>query len=43
MVQTQIYQLTKVHKDLLANASREKHAYEIRTRSGIATHDLLFF
>ena len=42
MVQTQIDQLTKVQKDLLVNASREKHAYEIRTRSGIATQDPLY-
>src|SRR4051794_20285924 len=28
MVQTQIYQLTKVQKDLLVNTSRVKHAYE---------------
>jgi hypothetical protein len=34
MVQTQIDQLTKVQKDLLVNASREKRACEIRTRSG---------
>src|SRR4051812_47289396 len=32
MVQTQIDQLSKVQKDLLVNASREKHAYEITTR-----------
>ena len=41
MVQTQIDQLTKVQKDLLVNASREKHAYEIRTRSGVSTQDPL--
>src|SRR3954462_3396457 len=39
MVQTQIDQLTKVQKDLLVNASRKKHAYEIRTRSGATTQD----
>ena len=27
---------------MLVNASREKHAYEIRTRSGIATQDPLY-
>jgi hypothetical protein len=37
MVQTQIDQLTKVQKDLLVNASREKHACEISTRSGAST------
>jgi hypothetical protein len=42
MVQTQIDQLTKVQKDLLVNASREKHAYEITTRSGAATQDPLY-
>jgi hypothetical protein len=31
MVQTQIDQLTKVQKDLLVNASREKNACEINT------------
>src|SRR3954463_16624174 len=35
MVQTQIDQLYKVQNDLLVNASREKHAYEIRTISGV--------
>ena len=42
MVQTQIDQLTKVQKDLLVNASREKHAYEISTRSGATTQDPLY-
>src|SRR3954469_22574735 len=42
MVQTQIDQLTKVQKYLLVNASREKHAYEIRTRSGATTQDPLY-
>src|SRR4051794_30836486 len=42
MVQTQIDQLSKVQKDLLVNASREKHAYEIRTRSGVTTQDPLY-
>ena len=42
MVQTQIDQLTKVQKDLLVNASREKHAYEISTRSGASTQDPLY-
>src|SRR3954464_14010145 len=42
MVQTQIDQLTKVQKDLLVNASREKHTYEIRTRSGAITQDPLY-
>jgi transcription termination factor NusB len=37
MIQTQIDQLTKVQKDLLVNASREKHACEISTRSGAST------
>jgi hypothetical protein len=37
MVQTQIDQLTKVQKDLLVNASREKHACEISTISGAST------
>ena len=42
MVQTQIDQLTKVQKDLLVNASREKYAYEISTRSGASTQDPLY-
>src|SRR4051794_25138130 len=42
MVQNQIDQLSKVQKDLLVNASREKHAYEIKTRSGVTTHDPLY-
>ena len=42
MVQTQIDQLTKVQKDLLVNASREKHAYEITTRGGVSTQDPLY-
>src|SRR3954452_4973305 len=42
MVQTQIDQLTKVQKDLLVNASRQKHAYEIRTRSGATAQDPLY-
>jgi hypothetical protein len=42
MVQTQIDQLTKVQKDLLVNASREKHACEISTRSGATTQDPLY-
>ena len=42
MVQTQIDQLIKVQEDLLVNASKEKHAYEIRTRSGVATQDPLY-
>jgi hypothetical protein len=42
MVQTQINQLTKVQKDLLVNASREKHALEISTRSGASTQDPLY-
>jgi hypothetical protein len=42
MVQTQIDQLTKVQKDLLVNASREKHACEISTRSGASTQDSLY-
>ena len=42
MVQTQIDQLIKVQKDLLVNAAKEKHAYEIRTRSGTATQDPLY-
>jgi hypothetical protein len=42
MVQTQIDQLTKVQKDLLVNASREKHACEISTKSGTSTQDPLY-
>jgi hypothetical protein len=42
MVQTQIDQLTKAQKDFLVNASREKHACEISTRSGASTHDPLY-
>jgi hypothetical protein len=42
MVQTQIDQLTKMQKDLLVNASREKHACEISTTSGASTQDPLY-
>jgi hypothetical protein len=42
MVQTQIDQLTKVQKDLLVNASKEKHTCEIITRSGASTQDPLY-
>ena len=42
MVQTQIDQLVKVQNDLLVNAAKEKHAYEIRTRSAAATQDPLY-
>src|SRR3954464_7313043 len=42
MVQTQLDQLAKVQKDMLVNASGNKHAYGIRTRSGIATLDPLY-
>src|SRR3954468_4493911 len=42
MVQTQIDQLSKVQKELLVNTSRKKHAYEIRTRSGVTTQDPLY-
>jgi hypothetical protein len=42
MVQTQIDQLTKVQKDLLVNASREKQACEIHTRGGATTQDPLY-
>jgi hypothetical protein len=42
MVQTQIDQLTKVQKDLLVNAAREKQACEIRTRGGATTQDPLY-
>jgi hypothetical protein len=42
MVRTQIDHLTKVQKDLLVNASREKHASEISTRSGASTQDPLY-
>jgi hypothetical protein len=42
MVQTQIDQLTKVQKDLLVNASREKQACEICTRGGATTQDPLY-
>jgi hypothetical protein len=42
MVYTQINQLTKVQKDLLVNAAREKQACEIRTGDGATTQDPLF-
>jgi hypothetical protein len=42
MVQTQTDQLTKVQKDLLVNAAREKQACEIRTRGGATTQDPLY-
>src|SRR3954468_22226840 len=42
MVQTQLDQLAKVQKDMLVNASGDKHAYGIRTRSGVATQDPLY-
>jgi hypothetical protein len=42
MVQNQIDQLTKVQKDLLVNAAREKQACEIRTRGGATTQDPLY-
>src|SRR3954468_11680899 len=42
MVQTQLDQLAKVQKDMLVNASGDKHAYGIITRSGIATQDPLY-
>ena len=42
MVQTQIDQLTKVQKDLLMNAAKEKHACKISTRSGVSTQDPLY-
>jgi hypothetical protein len=42
MVQIQIDQLTKVQKDLLVNALREKQACEIRTRGGASTQDPLY-
>src|SRR3954469_19989036 len=42
MVQTQLDQLDKVQKDMLVNASGNKPAYGIRTRSGIATQDPLY-
>jgi hypothetical protein len=42
MVQTQIDQLTKVQKDLLVNASREKQACKIHTRGGASTQDPLY-
>jgi hypothetical protein len=42
MVHTQIDQLTKVQKDFLVNASREKHACEISTRSGASTRDPIY-
>lgn len=42
MVQTQIDQLTKVQKDLIENASRKEHAYEIITRRGTSTQDPLY-
>src|SRR4051812_44454401 len=42
MVQTQLDQLAKVQKDMLVNASGNKHAYGIRTRSGEATQDPLY-
>jgi hypothetical protein len=42
MVQTKIDHLTKVQKDLLVNAAREKQACEIRTRGGATTQDCLY-
>src|SRR4051812_2956453 len=42
MVQTQLDQLAKVQKDMLVDASGNKHAYGIRNRSGIATQDSLY-
>jgi hypothetical protein len=42
MVHTQIDQLTKVQKDLLVNASREKQVCEIHTRGGASTQDPLY-
>src|SRR3954469_22947632 len=42
MVQTQLDQLAKVQKDMLVNASGNKHAYGIKTRSGAATQDPLY-
>jgi hypothetical protein len=42
MVQTQIDHLTKVQKDLLVKAAREKQACEIRTRGGATTQDPLY-
>src|SRR4051794_39585497 len=42
MVQTQIDQLTKVQKDLLVNAFKEKQACEITTRRGTSTQDPLY-
>src|SRR3954466_3124833 len=41
-VQTQIDQLTKVQKDLLVNAFKEKQACEITTRRGTSTQDPLY-
>src|SRR3954463_3790814 len=42
MVQTQLDQLSKVQKDMLVDASGDKHAYGTRTRSGKATQDPLY-
>jgi hypothetical protein len=42
MVHTQIDQLTKVQKDLLVNAAREKQMCEIRIRGGATTQDPLY-
>jgi hypothetical protein len=42
LVKTQIDQLTKVQKDLLVNAAREKQACEICTRGGATTQDTLY-
>src|SRR3954466_9480589 len=42
MVQTQIDQLTKVQKDLLVNAFKEKQACEITTRRCTSTQDPLY-
>src|SRR3954466_4588419 len=42
MVQTQLDQLAKLQKDMLVNASGDKHAYGIRTRSDIATQDPVY-
>src|SRR4051812_14269512 len=42
MVQIQLDQLAKVQKNMLVNASGDKHAYGIKTRSGAATQDPLY-
>ena len=44
MVQTQVGQVTKVQKDLLADISKQvdKHAYSVKTRGGASSQDPLY-